>query len=109
MFKVFLCPNENVDWSGVSKPPDGIVDGLNVKDLTCPLTFPPSVLMKKWTCRQTSRGLCPTVIKLEKYLFFILIEQAYGSVSNDDPVVSNSTVTLSPTFAFIQEVALQRC
>ena len=47
MFKVFLCPNENVDWSGSSKPPDGIVDGLNVKDLTCPLTFPPSVLMKK--------------------------------------------------------------
>ena len=46
--------------------------------------------------------MCPAVIKLEKYLFFILITQAYGSVSNFDAVVSNSTVTLSPIFAFIQ-------
>ena len=48
----------------------------------------------------------PTVIKLEKYLFFILIAQAYGLVSNDDAVVSNSTVTLFPTVAFIQDVVL---
>ena len=67
-------------------------DGLYVKDLTCLLTFLSSVLMKKWTCREISRGMCPTVIKLEKYLFFILIAQAYGSVSNDHAVVSNSTV-----------------
>ena len=51
--------------------------------------------MKKWTCREISHGMYPTVIKLEKYLFFILIAQACGSVSNDDAVVSNSTVTLS--------------
>ena len=107
MSKVSLCPHENVNWSAVSKLPDGIGDGLYVKDLTCPLTFPPSILMKKWTCREILRGMCPTVIKLGKYLFFILIAQAYGSVSNDDAVISNSTVTLSPTFAFIQDVVLQ--
>ena len=88
MSKVSLCPHENINWSGIYKPPDGIGDGLCVKDLTCPLSFPPSVLMKKWTCREISRGMCPTVIKLK--IVFILIAQAYGSVSNDDAVVSNS-------------------
>ena len=47
MSKVSLCPHENVNWSGIYKPPDGKADGLYVKDLTCPLTFPPSVMMKK--------------------------------------------------------------
>ena len=42
MSKVSLYPHENVNWSRISKPPDGIGDGLNVQDLTCPLTFPPS-------------------------------------------------------------------
>ena len=62
--------------------------------------------MKNWTCREISRGMCPTVIELEKYFFLILIAQAYGSDSNDNGVVSNSTVTLSPTFVFIQDVVL---
>ena len=47
MYKFFLYPSENVDCSGTSKPPDGIDDDLRVKDLTCPLTFLPSVLMEK--------------------------------------------------------------
>ena len=102
MSELSLCPLEIVNWSGISKPPDGIGYGLYVKDLTYPLTFPLSVVMKKWTCRETS-----TVIKLEKYLFFILIARAYRLVCNDDAVVFNSTVTLFPTFAFIQDVALQ--
>ena len=58
--------------SGIYKPPDGpdgIGDSLCVKDLTCPLTFPHSVLMKKRTCREISRGMCPTVIKL-KIVFY---------------------------------------
>ena len=102
MSKLPFCPQENVNSSGISKPPDGVGDGLYVKDLTYPLTFRPPVLMKKWKSREISSGMCPAVIKLEKYLFFILITQAYGSVSNFDAVVSNSTVTLSPIFAFIQ-------
>ena len=101
MSKISLCPHENVNRSGgISKPPDGIDDDLSVKDLTGPLTFPPSVLMKKWTCLEISCGMCPAVIKLEKCLFFILIAQACGSVSNDYTVVSNSTVALPPTFEF---------
>ena len=62
--------------------------------------------MKKRICREISYGMYPIVIKLEKYLFFILIAQAYGSVSNDNAVVSNSTVALSPIFVFIQDVVL---
>ena len=50
--------------------------------------------------------MCPVAIKLELHLFFILIAQACGSVSNDDAVVYNSTLTLSPTFVFIQDVVL---
>ena len=102
MSKVSLCPHEMLTALGF--PNDGIVDGLYVKDLTCSPTFPPSVLMKKWTCREMSCGMCPIVIKLEKCLFFTMITQTCGSVYNYDAVVSNSTVTLSPTFAFIQDV-----
>ena len=47
MSEVSLCPLENVNWSGISKHPDGIGYGLYVKDLTYPLTFPLSVVMKK--------------------------------------------------------------
>ena len=46
------------------------------------------------------------MIKLEMYLFFILIAQSYELISNDDAVVSNSTVTLTPTFVFIQDMVL---
>ena len=93
MSKVFLCTHETLHLSGISKPLHCTGDSLYVNDLTCSLTFPPSILMKKCTCREISRGMYPTVIKLEKYLFFILLAQAYGSVSNDDAVVSNSAVT----------------
>ena len=106
MSKVFFFTHKSRNWSGISKRLDCTGDGLYVNDLTCSLTFPPSVVMKKWTYREISRGMYPTVIKLEKYLFFILIAQAYGLVSNDDAVVSNSTVTLFPTVAFIQDVVL---
>ena len=77
MSKVSLCPHENINWSGGSRLPDHIGDGLYVKDLTSPLNFPPSVLMKKWTFLEIQRGMYPTAIKLEKYFFFILIAQAY--------------------------------
>ena len=33
MPKVYLCPHENVNWSGISYHPDGIGVGLYVKDL----------------------------------------------------------------------------
>ena len=62
--------------------------------------------IKKRTCREISLGMCATVFKLEEHLSFILIAQAYGSVSNDDAVVSDSAITLSPIFAFIQDVIL---
>ena len=90
MSKVSLCPHENVNWSGISKPPDGKADGLYVKYLIYSLTFPLSVMMKKLTCREISRAICPTVMKLVNYLFFILIAQTCESVSNDHAVVSNS-------------------
>ena len=89
MSKVSLCPHQNVNWSRIFKSPYGIGDGLYVKSLTSQLTFLPSILTKKQTCCEISRGMCPTVIKLEKYLLFILIAQAYGSISNDNAVVSN--------------------
>ena len=47
MSKVFLCPHENVNWSGIPKAPDGIDDGLYVKYLACSLTFPPFRLDEK--------------------------------------------------------------
>ena len=30
--KVSLCPHEDVNWSGISKSPNGIGDGLHVID-----------------------------------------------------------------------------
>ena len=69
MSKVFFFTHKSRNWSGISKRLDCTGDGLYVNDLTCSLTFPPSVVMKKWTYREISRGMYPTVIKLEKYLF----------------------------------------
>ena len=71
-----------------------------------PINFSAFRLDENWTCREILRGICPTMIKLEKYLFFILIAQSYELISNDDAVVSNSTVTLTPTFVFIQDMVL---
>ena len=88
-----------------SKPPDGVVAGLYIEDLICQLTFPPFVLMKKWKCRESSFRMCPTLIKLEKYFFYILIAQAYGSISKDDAVISNcnfiSNFCVDPRCCFI--------
>ena len=39
MSKVSLCPYENVNQIGISKPSDGIGEGLYVKD-NMPINFP---------------------------------------------------------------------
>ena len=52
--------------------------------MTWPITLPPSVLIKKWTCHGISRGICPTVMRLSKKRFLILMAHAYGSTSSED-------------------------
>ena len=93
MSKVFLCPLENINCSDISKPPDGM-----------PISFRLLSWRKSEHAVKFHFGMRPIVVKLEKYFFFVLIAQALDRFSNDDAVISNSTVTLSPTFAFIQDV-----
>ena len=42
------------------------------------------ILIKKWKCRDISRGICPTVMRLPKTRFLILMAHAYGSTSCED-------------------------
>ena len=75
----------------------GIGDGLYLTDKTSPSTFPPS-LMKKYTTRDISLGICPTVSGFSLETCLQTIEQQYRSIDLEIGETSCITETISPTF-----------
>ena len=100
MPEVSLCPRENVNWSKISKPPDGTGVVLYVKDLICPkLLCHPS-----WWKNENAVKFHVRCAQLW-YLFFIMIAQAYGSVSNDDALYNFiSNFWVYPSYCFTNVV-----
>ena len=69
MSKVSLCPLKNINCSDISKPPDGM-----------PISFRLLYWRKSEHAVKFHFGMRSIVVKLDKYFFFVLIAQAFGSV-----------------------------